>query len=148
MEPIPIAQSSGKLLDSKNVIYIENDDLLEDAPEGMQDSSHQDIRQPRADPRKSQVSQVSNVSSQGVDENSGFVLGDTGDHHFPKDKERPPGDQPHDMLLSEIAEEDSMSMISDRNLANGKGKGKTPAEVRESTRSIHSNGKGNQKSHG
>jgi hypothetical protein len=70
----------------------------------------------------------------------GMVLGDTGDHHFPKssvNSERNYTDvqaNGKDMLLSEIAEEDSMSMISDKNLGHGRSRTNGKTE-KQSTRS-------------
>lgn len=55
------------------------------------------------------------------DMTSGIVLGDTGDHHFPKSHSDPKAieaDAPADMLLSEIAEEDLISMMSDKQTGN------------------------------
>jgi len=82
-----------------------------------------------------------------------MVLGDTGDHHFPKSQfgsERNYSDadpkQPNsnnnqqDMLLSEIAEEDSISMISERNMAGtNKHRQNIKNEINKSSLSVHSN---------
>lgn len=77
------------------------------------------------------------------DMTSGMVLGDTGDHHFPKSQinsERNPIDEGtkinSEMFLSEIAEEDSTSMISERLQGNTM---KHKQLVRQSIISMHSN---------
>lgn len=80
-----------------------------------------------------------------------MVLGDTGDHHFPKSQfnsernysdadPKQPNNNQQDMLLSEIAEEDSISMISDRNMiGTNKHRQNTKTEINKSTVSVHSN---------
>jgi hypothetical protein len=82
MEPLMPPQTQAKLQESKNVIYIENDDLLEGNSSDTAEA--QELGKPR-DPRKSQVSNMSSVMSMIESPNaSGLVLGDTGDHHFPR----------------------------------------------------------------
>lgn len=79
-------------------------------------------------------------------------MGDTGDHHFPKShisSELNPNNLEGipaingDMFLSEIAEEDSISMMSDRNLANNNKQRQNVkpqnGERKQSTISLHSN---------
>lgn len=68
---------SPKRPDSKNVIYIENDDVLDVPPD---EADYQEQVKTQAN-RKSQISNLSVVSDQSP-KTAGLVLGDTGDHHF------------------------------------------------------------------
>jgi hypothetical protein len=79
MEPVPLNSEA----EIKNVIYIENDDVLEQSSDIGTEA--QEMNNRGRGTRKSQVSNVSSVLSNSESPNTaGMVLGDTGDHHFPK----------------------------------------------------------------